>query len=755
LQPVVSNNFFSDTRGNKITSWRVPRDWFADALKRDLIMMKKCLLAVTLLSLALAGGCAKGGNGAGNGITVKITDNNVGAAGLNLTIQFAAAVTGTSNPNVAWTLIGPSCNGTPNPCGSFTSTTGTTATYVGPPSVPSDPAIVIKAVSEADSTAFGEFGLNIVPVTTDVTPLSLNVGKNLTQQFTAVAVPDSAPQTFAWTCTANGVPCANFVQDPNVSGLAYYTAQDNCGNNCLQVSAAQVDDPTGCSINPKNCSIAKASVVTSRVNGTYAFRFSGYDSSNHATAAVGTFTSTNGTITSGAEDELTSSGWVQHSISGGSYVPTSSDTNNSNNAGVLLLTTGAFPNKFQAVLDGAGDISMIEADGHGNGSGIAQKSVSSNLFTGDQTYAFGFTGVDASGNRVGYVGVLPMDGTGNIVSGQMDVNDNGNTTNVCGAAPCNVAGTYSADLNIGGLWHMVLTSGTTMHFDFFISGGTATKANPLTFYAISTDPDATHPSVSGTMVLQDSTQTYNIAALNGTSVSALTGANANVSLTMGTTDGKGGFSGQFDQNNAGTILSTAPFPPSGSTSYTYATTATNGRYTINMLGDPTAKTVVPPIPFVLYASGANRGFLLDQSSSAVITGTMNPQGKGGGGLTNSELPGTYAAATTSGGSSAVTPIAANLLLISPGSNAADTVGGTQYPAGQTLTGTATFTTGAAGTGVGTFTLTAPSAQTYVLYAVDTNGCSGSSPVCSIQDFFMIDVTAKTPNPDPSIIFAQQ
>ena len=391
-------------------------------------MKKNFLFAVALLSLALAVGCAKGGNGAGNGIKITINDNNVAAAGLGLTIQFTATVTGTSNPNVAWTLSGSSCTGNPNPCGTLTTTSGAAATYVGPASVPSDPSIVIKAVSEADSTAFSQLGLTIVPVTTDVTPLTLNVGKNLTQQFIAVAVPDSAPQNFTWTCTANGVPCANFVQDPNISGLAYYTQNDTCGNNCLQISAVQVNDPTGCAVNPKNCSIAKASVVTSRVNGVYAFRFSGYDSSNHATAAVGTFTATNGTVTSGVEDELTSNGWVQHSITGGSYVPTSTDTNNSNNAGVLSLTTGAFPNKFQAVLDGAGDISMIESDGHGTGSGIAQKSASSNLFTGDQTYAFGFTGMDASGNRVGYAGVLPMNGSGNIISGQMDANDNGNAT---------------------------------------------------------------------------------------------------------------------------------------------------------------------------------------------------------------------------------------------------------------------------------------------------------------------------------------
>ncbi len=54
---------------------------------------------------------------------------------------------------------------------------------------------------------------------------------------------------------------------------------------------------------------------------------------------------------------------------------------------------------------------------------------------------------------------------------------------------------------------------------------------------------------------------------------------------------------------------------------------------------------------------------------------------------------------------------------------------------------------------GTIALTAPSAQNYVIYVVDTVGCTGQNPACSVQDFLMIDVD-KT-NPDPSIIFAHQ
>ena len=731
-----------------------------------MIVIKNCLFAMALLSLALAGGCAKGGNGVPPiqpTVDVTITSpTNVNSGTIyptqSLTLQ--AKVSNAPTTAVTWSLSGA---GTLTPV--TPPTTPATATYVAPGTAGS-PA-TITATLTADTTVKGSLALTIVDITTDVAPSTLSVGKGLTQQFTAVAVPDTAPQTFTWSCKANGVDCVNFVQDSNVSGLATYTAQDNCGNNCVQISAASTLDPTGCSPNPQNCTIAKASLVTSRVSGTYAFRFSGYDSSNHATAVVGTFTvASNGTI-SGVEDEMTSSGGtVPHSITAGSYNPISASDPNSNNAGTLTLTTGAFPDKFQVVLDGAGDIEMIESDGQGTGSGIAQKSSNSNLFTGNQTYAFGFTGVDAGGNRVGYVGLLPMNGSGMVVGGQMDVNDNGNDTDICGAGPCSVAGTYSADTCNCGLWHMTLTPGTAapMNFDFFIASGSTGKGNPLTFYAISKDPVATHPAVSGTMVLQDSSLTYDIAHFKGTSVSALTGTVtgtnatcaippcANVSLTLGTTDGKGNFSGQFDQNNAGAIVSVPSSLTAASFSYTYAASGTTGRYTFQMLGNPDANPVVAPLPFVLYASGANRGFLLDQSTSSVMTGTMNPQGKGGGSFAGSELPGTYGAATTSSGSSAVGPIAANLLLTFPGGGVFN-VSGTQYPGSQTMTGTLDLNSPSGNVGVFKIALTAPSAQNYVIYVLDTSGCTGQTPVCAIQDFLMMDVD--NTNPKASIIFAEE
>src|SRR6202790_3393709 len=130
---------------------------------------------------------------------------------------------------------------------------------------------------------------------------------------------------------------------------------------------------------------------------------------------------------------------------------------------------------------------------------------------------------------------------------------------------------------------------------------------------------------------------------------------------------------------------------------------------------------------------------------------MNPQGKGGGSFAGSELPGTYGAATTSSGSSAVGPIAANLLLTFPGGGV--NVSGTQYPGSQTMTGTLDLNSASGNVGVFRIALTAPSAQNYVIYVLDTSGCTGQTPVCTIQDFLIMDVD--NTNPKASIIFAEE
>ena len=363
----------------------------------------------------------------------------------------------------------------------------------------------------------------------------------------------------------------------------------------------------------------------------------------------------------------------------------------------------------------------------------------------------------------------------------MDTNDGGNTSNICGASPCALTGgTYSASGN--GRWSLQFSSAasnpcagsdtTCQHFDFFVGKGTATAGNPLTLYAISTSTvDATHPAFLGEVLFQ-STPTnksgvYDNSAFKGTSVSVLTGVDggsSNVSLTLGATDGTssgtggtGGFSGLFDQNDAGTIL----IYPAANTSqslfaYTYLATNNNaGRYIFQMLGNPGASPVVAPLPFVLYASGPDHGFLLDQNSTAVMTGTMMPtKAPAGGTFTNATITGTYAMTTnsnslTSPGSCSLMPscaVAGSLLLTSPrfmdpsflvnGALNGQTISASSYNIDNV-----NISSVGSGGGVGTLSATTASgAANYAIYAIDGT------------DFYLIEEDSKVPSP---VLFLSQ
>ncbi|MGH9641811.1 MAG: hypothetical protein ACRD3Q_05250, partial [Terriglobales bacterium] len=441
-------------------------------------MIKKILFTAALWSLVLLGGCAKGGNGpcVSNCPSLSVVGTSggvtpIGTAGLNLPITFTPQFVHVSPGPVNWNITGTSCTNPTdpsNPCGYFTSTTTSTANYQGPSSVPSDANFDVVATSQSDSSLSGGVppnGLTIIPDVADVNPVSLSVGVGLQQQYTAVALPDQAPQNFTWTCSASGSQCTNFHQDPAISGLAYYTptSSEECsgGGGCVSISAVATVDPTGCTVNPKSypCTPSSTSVVSQRLSGTYAFQFSGYDKNGKAILVAGTFTVALGGGISGYEEEWTAAGLAKRSFSGGSYTPLGGGNVNSNNAGALVLNTGAFPNSYDVVLDGAGDVQMIASDGAGaNGSGFAEpSSIGKFNKATNAPFVFGFAGVDTNNNPVGYVGLLPTDGTSSVTGGLIDVNDNGAASNsICSpsAAPCAVAGSYVPDGAVSNLWHL-------------------------------------------------------------------------------------------------------------------------------------------------------------------------------------------------------------------------------------------------------------------------------------------------------------
>ncbi|MFY9562443.1 MAG: hypothetical protein WAQ52_19590 [Terriglobales bacterium] len=701
------------------------------------MMMKNGLFAVALLSVALCAGCATGGGGH-QGVQVTVSDGNVSVVGVTLTVQFTADVTGSDNHAVTWSVKqnGAACNA----CG----TIDASGLYTAPAAAPTPADVDVVATSQADTGRSGSLTVTVVQITVTVTPTNnpFNVVKGVTQQFTATATPDAAPQTFTWNLACDD-PAPGSCGNLDQSGL--YTAPAVIPNPATaRVTATSTIDRTG-------VGTVDIIVVKSRLNGssTYAFRLSGFDA-NGPIAVAGNFTTNaDGTaITGGTEDDLTIGQYSNPTITGGSL---SLDTNDH---GTLILNTTAGARAYKVGLNANGDGRMIEFDGTGRrGSGEIAQATKSKFNNGalpaGSSFVFGLTGEKTVTQRAGFAGLFKPDGFGVINSGLLDRNENG----VPGSAN-DVTGAYDIEDSNGlhpGHGTMTLTSnslGKTYNYAIYVVGGQTNKANnPLTLFVISTDNPLTNPAVSGTIVFQDPTPAYGLREFNDFSVSSLTGVDASghtlVSLTNSVGDGNGHVNGTYDANNAGVIVSAKSF-----NNYGYAPTG-SGRYSLDLLGDPAANPVVPPVHFVLYCSANSRGFLLDQSSAAVYTGQMDLQP--GSDFAGSEMAGSFAAGTANPGTSGVSQAALNLLFTSVVPNF--TVGGKRdetdggQNAGQTLAGT--YAVNLDGTGTMTIAPNGQPDEHYVIYLLDNPKSSGDM----IQHFVMMNVDPA--NTDSSIIFAER
>jgi hypothetical protein len=712
------------------------------------MMMKNGLFTVALLSLAVSVGCATGGGGKPKGIQVTVSDGSLSVLFVTQVVQFTATVTGTDNQAVTWSMRqnGTAC-ANPGPCGQITSS----GLYTAPIPAPTPTAVDIVATSQADTGRSGSLSVTVLPITVTLTPTVNNnatnpfdVVRGLTQQFTATATPDAAPQTFTWNLACDD-PAPGSCGTLDQNGL--YSAPLVIPNPATaRVTATSKLDPTG-------VGTVDIIVVKSRLNGnsTYAFRLSGFDASGPIAVAGNFTTNADGTlITGGIEDDQTIGQYSNPTVSGGSL---SLDTNDH---GILTLNTTAGARAYKVALNADGDGRMIEFDATGRrGSGEFVQATKSKFINGalpaGSSFVFGLTGATTAAQRAGFAGLFKPDGVGLITSGLLDSNENG----VLHSAN-DITGTYAIQ-DINGLHPgrgtMTLTSislGKTFNYAIYVVGGLTTKANnPLTLFVISTDDPLLNPAVSGTIAFQDPTPAYGLRDFSDFSISNLTGVDTNghtlVSLTNAVGDANGHLNGIYDANNAGTIVSAKIIG-----NYAYAPTG-SGRYTLDLLGDPAANPVVPPVHFVLYCSANSRGFLLQIDPShdptAVYTGTMDLQP--GANFAGSELAGSFAAATANPGSSGASQAALNLLFTSVIPNF--TVGGRQdetdggQNAGQTLAGTYTVNID----GSGTIKLTQPGNANYVIGLLDNPKQSGDM----IQHFVMMNVDPA--NTNSSVIFAER
>src|SRR5690349_5224240 len=121
------------------------------------------ILVVLLGSLALSG-CAGLANSSKNSaaptnpagpIVIKVSPNTATLT-LATTQQFVAAVTGTSNTAVTWSVSGTGCSGLA--CGTISSG----GLYTSPASVPSPATLQVKVTSVADPTKSASASVTIV-----------------------------------------------------------------------------------------------------------------------------------------------------------------------------------------------------------------------------------------------------------------------------------------------------------------------------------------------------------------------------------------------------------------------------------------------------------------------------------------------------------------------------------------------------------------------------------------------------------------
>ncbi len=646
--------------------------------------MKK-LFAVCLLAVAICTGCGSSNSSGPQKINVTVTPNaNPVTVGVNLTQQFTASVSGTSNQAVTWSVSGASCTGAA--CGTISST----GLYTAPTAVPvMPPTVTVTATSQADTNQFRNVNVRIVDILVSVLPSSATVALNGMQQFVAQPNPAS-PVT--WSVSGNG--CAGAACG-TVSSTGLYTAPAALPNPTTVTVKATSTAETSQS---GSALVTLVSSLNSRFKGTYAFRFAGTDSGG-AVYSAGIFTSDgSGNISAGVED-------VNRSTGSQSLAFTGSYNVGSNNRGTMILTTTSGTSTYDIAIGSSGETLFIEADNTGTrGSGVIDKcdstAFSNSAIVGP--FVMGLIGSDQAGKRVGTVALFTTDGAspnGSVTSGAVDVNDAGTHK----SSP-SLAGTYGVASNGHGTMSVTVPTLATFNFSFYV-----VSASEL--FIVSTDAvSATNPRIGG-LVVSQAVNIYDNGSFNGNSVFNLTGLNSSaasvVAVGLLSTDGAGNLTSTsvFDENNAGTILSQQ------SLAGTYALQS-NGTGTISITSSSS-----PASSFVLYTITTNKAFLLDTSSSSALTGLLEPQVKGNSGtFSAATIQGSFVTATTNNTNAAATNISGALSLdgISNVSGTQDQSTPSSNMSGQTVTATYTVSSN----GRGTMSVTSPAATSRALYVIN-------------------------------------
>jgi hypothetical protein len=150
--------------------------------------------------------------------------------------QFRVNVTGTTNTEVTWSVVGTQCSGAA--CGTITAS----GLYTAPSAVPNPPQISVTATSVADPTRSATAQVTVVaPVVVAVSPATANVLVGSHQQFKATVTGTS---NTAVTWSVSGAGCTGTACG-TISTTGLFTAPPSAPAQAqVTVKATSVADPT-------------------------------------------------------------------------------------------------------------------------------------------------------------------------------------------------------------------------------------------------------------------------------------------------------------------------------------------------------------------------------------------------------------------------------------------------------------------------------------------------------------------------------
>lgn len=522
--------------------------------------------------------------------------------------QFTATVTGTQNSSVTWTLSGKGCSG--SACGTITPA----GLYTAPGTIPSPAQVTITATAEADTTKSSSATITIIPpVHVAISPASLVLAINGQQQFRAT-VTGSSNTSIDWSVSGagcSGSACGII----NSAGL--YTAPGAVPSPAtVIVKASSLIDPT----QSASATVTLAASENARLQGPFAFQFTGFDSSGIYQSAGSFMADGNGNIKAGLEDVNSTAGPVTDDSFTGTYQL------GADNRGTMTFSTSRGSQTFRFTLNlTATGGRFIEFDSTGiRGSGVLEKQdpAAFSLSAFDGAYVLSLAGKDSAGNRIGALGIVDLNGIGSIPGGSMDINDGGMVAPTYGS----FSGIYRVDPTGRGILNLSIPgfAGGSFRFAFYI-------VSAEKMFLISIDPlSSDNPIFSGPVELQSGAP-YLTSSFSGPTTFSLSGEQGNVSQVL---VGRIVFDGisqprvEFDENTGGTVTTNNVLTGA------YAVEV-NGPGALNLDdSDGHSRT------WDMYAIGPNHAFLMDTSSAYVGMGELTPQSVTAP-FSNADILGTY------------------------------------------------------------------------------------------------------------------